>query len=81
MIVEKLVSRTIDPKLFDMLSKAITHEAQQHDRSGRKEIAPLMYELYNVRISELTKLDDGMNVHLVSFDSEQDYVWFMLRWA
>ena len=75
MIVEKLVSRSVNSELYNMLLKAIIYEGQQNDILGR------MYKLYNVRISELTKLDDGTNVHLVSFDSEQDYAWFTLRWS
>ncbi len=81
MMVEKLVSRSVNSELYNMLLKAIVYEGQQNDSFGRKEMVPLMYKLYSVRISELTKLEDGTNVHVVSFDSEQDYAWFTLRWA
>ncbi len=81
MIVEKPVSRTVNSELYNMLLKAIIYEGKQNDSVGRKEIAPLMYKLYNVRISELTKLEDGTNIHMVRFDSEEDLILFILRWS
>lgn len=81
MIVEKLISRTIDSKLFDIFLKAINYEVEYYGLSERKEVVPIMKQKYNVIINEATKSDDGTNVHLVIFDSEQDYAWFMLRWA
>lgn len=81
MTVERIVNRAIDPALFDMLGRAIEQVREQHGITGYENVAPVMKQLYNVSISELTKWDNGINGHLVRFDSEQDYAWFVLRWA
>ena len=81
MIVEKLVSRSVNSELYNMLLRATKHAHEQHRVSESAKIVPIMETLYNVTISELTKLDDGTNVHVVRFDSEQDYAWFVLRWS
>lgn len=81
MSVERIVNRAIDPELFDRLSWAIEWIREQHGITGYENVAPVMKQLYNVSISELTKWDNGINGHLVRFDSEQDYAWFVLRWA
>ncbi len=81
MTVERIINRAIDPELFDMLGRAIERVREQHGITGYENVAPVMKQLYNVTISELTKWDNGINGHLVRFDSEQDYAWFVLRWA
>lgn len=81
MTIERVVNRAIDPALFDMLGRAIEQVREQHGITGYENVAPVMKQLYNVTISELTKWDNGINGHLVRFDSEQDYAWFVLRWA
>ena len=81
MTVERVVNKAIEPVLFDMLLRCLDHINQQYGLSGREAVAPIMKQLYNVTISELTKWDNGINGHLVRFESEQDYAWFVLRWA
>lgn len=81
MIVEKLVGRSVNSELFNMLVRCLEHIHQQYAISGREAVAPIMETLYNITISELTKLDDGTNVHVVRWHSEQSYAWFVLRWA
>lgn len=81
MTVERIINRAIDPELFDRLCRAIEWTREQHGITGYENVAPVMKQLYNVTISDLTKWDNGINGHLVRFDSEQDYAWFVLRWA
>lgn len=81
MTVERVVNKAIEPELFDMLVRCLEHIHQQYGLSGREAVAPMMKQLYNVSISELTKWNNGINGHLVRFDSEKDYVWFVLRWS
>lgn len=81
MMVEQLVNRSITPELFNMLLKAVEHVRLQYGLSDRREVIPLMQQLYNVTINEMTKLSDGTNVHIVRWDSEQSYTWFLLRWS
>ena len=81
MTVERIVNKAIEPELFDMLVRCLEHHRQQYGLSGREAVAPMMKQLYNVSISEMTQFDNGINAHIVRFDSEQDYAWFVLRWA
>lgn len=81
MTVERVVSKDTEPVLFDMLLRCIEHIRQQYGLSGREKIAPIIKQLHNVTISELIKWDNGINGHIVRFDSEQDYAWFVLRWS
>lgn len=81
MTVERVVNRAIDPALFDMLGRAIERVREQHGLVGYENVVPIMKQLYNVTISEFTKLDNGINAHIVRFDSEKDYAWFVLKWS
>lgn len=81
MSVERIVNRAIDPELFDRLCRAIEWIREQHGITGYENVAPVMKQLYNVSISDLTQLNNGVNAHFVRFDSEQDYSWFVLRWS
>ena len=81
MMVEQIVNKDTNPELFATLLRCVRWVEQQYAVSGRTSVAPIIKKLYNVDVSGLTKLDDGTNAHIVRFESDLAYTWFMLKWA
>ena len=81
MTVKIAVGRTQTPELYQMFIYCLESIRQEYNVSKQGEISNKLKELYRVDVSPLRKLEDGTNAHLVEFESEKDYTWFLLRWS
>lgn len=74
-------SRTTAPQIFQAVSNAATWLSKHYKTNYDKVvILPTFEQEFNLKLSEI-KSDDTTTSYTATFESERDYICFVLRWA
>lgn len=73
-------SKVTTPQIFQAFRNAANWLCKREENYNRVVLLPLFEQEFNIKLSEL-KEDDMAIRYTAKFKSEQDYVWFLLRWS